>query len=184
MTRVASTGREPRSPGNVGCLCCHPWLMESSGTRIVTVTQHFSYFKMTLETKKNNPIVLSSHVVGHGGAFPTAPLVPALLLLSDKTPDRNYVAPRELESPKTLRPYLSFFSRTISRTSRPARLHSSVMSLLKTFFLFCPTSSITRMSSVSTLTYKDGKIGVSAGKKDSQKFRLYPLTWTGSFRNI
>lgn len=57
MTRVASTGREPRSPGNVGCLCCHPWLMESSGTRIVTVTQHFSYFKMTSETKKRkNPI--------------------------------------------------------------------------------------------------------------------------------
>lgn len=56
MTRVASTGREPCSPGNVGCLCCHPWLMESSGTRIVTVTLHFSYFKMTLETKKKKAL--------------------------------------------------------------------------------------------------------------------------------
>lgn len=32
MTRVAS-GCEPHSPGNVGCLRCHPWLMESRGTQ-------------------------------------------------------------------------------------------------------------------------------------------------------
>lgn len=32
MTHVAS-GCEPHSPGNVGCLRCHPWLMESRGTQ-------------------------------------------------------------------------------------------------------------------------------------------------------
>lgn len=32
MTHVAS-GCEPHSPGNAGCLRCHPWLMESRGTQ-------------------------------------------------------------------------------------------------------------------------------------------------------